>query len=122
MKVDKKRDKLERIVLESQEAAFWDVHRPAPGCVNTTEVDMRKLCRAKRPKKTGLAAGRLHPITFPIPVAGGTAGSLLFSVLEGLSPVEKVAKLKASERKRIKASKAIENLQALELKSKTYIS
>ncbi|VUZ53906.1 unnamed protein product, partial [Hymenolepis diminuta] len=111
MKVDKKRDKLERIVLESQEAAFWDVHRPAPGCVNTTEVDMRKLCRAKRPKKTGLAAGRLHPVTFPIPVAGGTAGKLLFSVLEGLSPAEKVTKLKASEHKRIKASKAIENLQ-----------
>nr|CDS33628.1 regulator of G protein signaling 7 [Hymenolepis microstoma] len=111
MKVDKKRDKLERIVLESQEAAFWDVHRPAPGCVNTTEVDMRKLCRAKRPKKTGLAAGRLHPITFPIPVSAGTAGNLLFSVLEGLSPAEKVTKLKASEHKRIKASKAIENLQ-----------
>ncbi|KAL5109747.1 Regulator of G-protein signaling egl-10 [Taenia crassiceps] len=85
MKVDKKRDKLERVVLESQEAAFWNVHRPAPGCVNTTEVDMRKLCRAKRPKKTGLAAG--------------------------LSPAEKVTKLRASEHKRIKASKAIENLQ-----------
>ncbi|KAL5968277.1 Regulator of G-protein signaling 7 [Taenia solium] len=111
MKVDKKRDKLERVVLESQEAAFWNVHRPAPGCVNTTEVDMRKLCRAKRPKKTGLAAGRLHPVTFPIPVASGSAGNLLFSVLEGLSPAEKVTKLRASEHKRIKASKAIENLQ-----------
>nr|CDS23451.1 regulator of G protein signaling 7 [Echinococcus granulosus] len=111
MKVDKKRDKLERVVLESQEAAFWNVHRPAPGCVNTTEVDMRKLCRAKRPKKTGLAAGRLHPVTFPIPVASGVAGNLLFSVLEGLSPAEKVTKLRASEHKRIKASKAIENLQ-----------
>ena len=28
-KVDKKRDKLERKVLDSQERAFWDVHRPA---------------------------------------------------------------------------------------------
>lgn len=27
-KVDKKRDKLERKVLDSQERAFWDVHRP----------------------------------------------------------------------------------------------
>jgi len=27
--VDKKRDKLERKVLDSQERAFWDVHRPA---------------------------------------------------------------------------------------------
>ncbi|ODM93198.1 Regulator of G-protein signaling 7 [Orchesella cincta] len=31
-KVDKKRDKLERKVLDSQERAFWDVHRPS----NTT--------------------------------------------------------------------------------------
>ena len=28
-KVDKKRDKLERKVLDSQERAFWDVHRPS---------------------------------------------------------------------------------------------
>lgn len=27
-KVDKKRDKLERKVLDSQERAFWDLHRP----------------------------------------------------------------------------------------------
>ena len=27
-RVDKKRDKLERKVLDSQERAFWDVHRP----------------------------------------------------------------------------------------------
>ncbi|KAK6061885.1 domain found in Dishevelled, Egl-10, and Pleckstrin [Cooperia oncophora] len=37
-KVDKKRDRLERQILDSQERAFWDVHRPVPGCVNTTEV------------------------------------------------------------------------------------
>ena len=29
VRVDKKRDKLERKVLDSQERAFWDVHRPA---------------------------------------------------------------------------------------------
>lgn len=28
-RVDKKRDKLDRQVLDSQERAFWDVHRPA---------------------------------------------------------------------------------------------
>ena len=28
-RVDKKRDKLERKVLDSQERAFWDVNRPA---------------------------------------------------------------------------------------------
>ncbi|CAD5210764.1 unnamed protein product [Bursaphelenchus okinawaensis] len=49
-KVDKKRDRLERQILDSQERAFWDVHRPVPGCVNTTEVDFRKLSRAGRPK------------------------------------------------------------------------
>lgn len=31
-KVDKKRDKLERKVLDSQERAFWDVHRPMVCC------------------------------------------------------------------------------------------
>ncbi|VDP92678.1 unnamed protein product [Echinostoma caproni] len=65
-KVDKKRDKLERLVLDSQERAYWDVHRPPPGCVNTTDVDMRKLCRAKRPKKTPC-----RPIHFPIPSGPG---------------------------------------------------
>jgi hypothetical protein len=28
LRVDKKRDKVERKVLDSQERAFWDVHRP----------------------------------------------------------------------------------------------
>uniref|UniRef100_A0AC35UIR0 RGS domain-containing protein n=1 Tax=Rhabditophanes sp. KR3021 TaxID=114890 RepID=A0AC35UIR0_9BILA len=49
-KVDKKRDRMERQILDSQERAFWDVHRPVPGCVNTTEVDFRKLSRSGRPK------------------------------------------------------------------------
>ncbi|KAF3841945.1 hypothetical protein F7725_023896 [Dissostichus mawsoni] len=31
-KVDKKRDKIERKILDSQERAFWDVHRPAWVC------------------------------------------------------------------------------------------
>ncbi|XP_023246159.1 regulator of G-protein signaling 7 [Copidosoma floridanum] len=44
-KVDKKRDKLERKILDSQERAFWDVHRPMPGCVNTTERDIKKAYR-----------------------------------------------------------------------------
>lgn len=48
IKVDKKRDKMERKILDSQERAFWDLHRPAPGCVNTTEVDIRKTMRTKR--------------------------------------------------------------------------
>ncbi|XP_075927521.1 regulator of G-protein signaling 7 isoform X1 [Petromyzon marinus] len=51
-KVDKKRDKIERKILDSQERAFWDVHRPVPGCVNTTEMDIKKSCRMKDPHKT----------------------------------------------------------------------
>ena len=45
--MDKKRDKFERNVLDSQERAFWDVHRPAPGCVHVTEHDIKKLMRRK---------------------------------------------------------------------------
>lgn len=44
-KVDKKRDKLERKILDSQERAFWDVHRPCVGCINTTEMDIKKAYR-----------------------------------------------------------------------------
>lgn len=50
-RVDKKRDKMERKVLDSQERAFWDVHRPVPGCVNTTEMDIKKLSRINRTHK-----------------------------------------------------------------------
>ena len=45
--MDKKRDKVERNVLDSQERAFWDVYRPAPGCVNISEQDIKKLMRRK---------------------------------------------------------------------------
>lgn len=48
IKVDKKRDKMERKILDSQERAFWDVYRPAPGCVNTTEEDIKKTTRTRR--------------------------------------------------------------------------
>ncbi|XP_076062555.1 regulator of G-protein signaling 7-like isoform X2 [Oratosquilla oratoria] len=66
-KVDKKRDKLERKVLDSQERAFWDVHRPVPGCVNTTEIDIKKACRMNKPIKStrhlahAVAGGRISP-------------------------------------------------------------
>ncbi|CAK1554278.1 unnamed protein product [Leptosia nina] len=53
-KVDKKRDKLERKVLDSQERAFWDLHRPMPGCVNTTELDPKKLSRINALKQKRL--------------------------------------------------------------------
>ncbi|CAF4045163.1 unnamed protein product, partial [Adineta steineri] len=55
IKVDKKRDKVERNVLDSQERAFWDVYRPAPGCVNMTEQDIKKLKRRKAPFLTSFS-------------------------------------------------------------------
>ncbi|KAM6273695.1 regulator of G-protein signaling 6 isoform 5-T5 [Porphyrio hochstetteri] len=51
VKIDRKKDKTERKILDSQERAFWDVHRPVPGCVNTTEMDIRKCRRMKNPQK-----------------------------------------------------------------------
>ncbi|GFY73827.1 regulator of G-protein signaling 7 [Trichonephila inaurata madagascariensis] len=57
-KVDKKRDKFERKVLDSQERAFWDVHRPVPGCVNTTEIDLKKAFKVNLlPKYTKSKSG-----------------------------------------------------------------
>ncbi|XP_072218686.1 regulator of G-protein signaling 6 [Leuresthes tenuis] len=51
VKIDRKKDKTERKILDSQERAFWDVHRPVPGCVNTTEMDIRKCRRMKNPNR-----------------------------------------------------------------------
>ncbi|XP_031434619.1 regulator of G-protein signaling 7a isoform X2 [Clupea harengus] len=69
-KVDKKRDKIERKILDSQERAFWDVHRPVPGCVNTTEVDIKKSSRMKNPHKTRKNDIRSHsPTHTPAPEA-----------------------------------------------------
>uniref|UniRef100_A0A3Q2G9J1 Regulator of G protein signaling 6 n=1 Tax=Cyprinodon variegatus TaxID=28743 RepID=A0A3Q2G9J1_CYPVA len=50
-RIDRKKDKTERKILDSQERAFWDVHRPVPGCVNTTEMDIRKCRRMKDPHR-----------------------------------------------------------------------
>ncbi|XP_041929015.1 regulator of G-protein signaling 6-like isoform X1 [Alosa sapidissima] len=51
VKIDRKKDKVERKILDSQERAFWDVHRPVPGCVNTTEMDIRKCRRERNPQR-----------------------------------------------------------------------
>uniref|UniRef100_A0A3B4Z5Q3 Regulator of G protein signaling 6 n=1 Tax=Seriola lalandi dorsalis TaxID=1841481 RepID=A0A3B4Z5Q3_SERLL len=63
VKIDRKKDKTERKILDSQERAFWDVHRPVPGCVNTTEMDIRKCRRMKNPhriKKVGVVNKHCH--------------------------------------------------------------
>lgn len=45
-RVDKKRDKLERKVLDSQERAFWDVHRPVVSLFELASIsgDKTKTC------------------------------------------------------------------------------
>lgn len=91
-KVDKKRDKLERKVLDSQERAFWDVHRPMPGCVNTTEMDIKKAYRH---------GASSH--------GSGSAGAALNN-----NPVEQINRLitlrkQKLERRTIKVSKAAES-------------
>ena len=78
-KVDKKRDKQERKILDTQERAFWDVYRPPPGCVNTTDLDIKKVCKIQNtPSKSSdnlrQAKGKLFKIdrfhvfllTFPL--------------------------------------------------------
>lgn len=37
MRLSKDRKKGEKIVTDSQERAFWRVHRPPPGCVSVME-------------------------------------------------------------------------------------
>lgn len=47
-KVDKKRDKLERKVLDSQERAFWDVYRPMVIMFNSISIFRKFLIRYNR--------------------------------------------------------------------------
>lgn len=56
-RVDKKRDKLERKVLDSQERAFWDVHRPA---VSSVCLSLSVSVIYKLPTQTNTSA-----ISFP---------------------------------------------------------
>ncbi|VDK76050.1 unnamed protein product [Litomosoides sigmodontis] len=82
-RVDKKRDRQERQILDSQERAFWDVHRPVPGCVNTTEVDFRKLSKSGmmmrisgRPKyssSTHVAVASSSNVTLPYSTSAAAA-------------------------------------------------
>ncbi|XP_015118882.1 regulator of G-protein signaling 7 isoform X2 [Diachasma alloeum] len=55
-KVDKKRDKLERKVLDSQERAFWDVHRPMKACRTN-----KPMVKASKHLQLGVAGGRISP-------------------------------------------------------------
>uniref|UniRef100_A0A8C6TYX5 Regulator of G protein signaling 6 n=1 Tax=Neogobius melanostomus TaxID=47308 RepID=A0A8C6TYX5_9GOBI len=84
VKIDRKKDKAERKILDSQERAFWDVHRPVPGCVNTTEMDIRKCRREKNPhrvKKVRNSSDCYQPSPRPLP----EITSSLFSPLRQIS-------------------------------------
>ncbi|XP_045482456.1 regulator of G-protein signaling 7 isoform X1 [Harmonia axyridis] len=105
-KVDKKRDKLERKVLDSQERAFWDVHRPMPGCVNTTEIDIKKACQMNKPihgvKSMTVDSRKMLPST------SGIESSASVDILK-----KQVELLRARlDRRNIKVSKAAESLIA----------
>lgn len=104
-RVDKKRDRLERKVLDSQERAFWDVHRPVPGCVNTTDVDVRKssrVCKALK-MKTNLNC----PNSEPANLNSSEANTSLSTVAGIKAEIERLQKL--LQRRRIKLSKVAES-------------
>ncbi|KAK9889334.1 hypothetical protein WA026_004609 [Henosepilachna vigintioctopunctata] len=105
-KVDKKRDKLERKVLDSQERAFWDVHRPMPGCVNTTEIDIKKACQMNKPIH-GVKSLTIEPRKMS-PSTSGIESNVSTETLK-----RQIDALKARlGRRNIKVSKAAESLVA----------
>uniref|UniRef100_A0A8P0T250 Regulator of G protein signaling 7 n=2 Tax=Canis lupus familiaris TaxID=9615 RepID=A0A8P0T250_CANLF len=57
-KVDKKRDKIERKILDSQERAFWDVHRPVPCSALMACI----LLQPKRIHSTTSCTAYVHPM------------------------------------------------------------
>lgn len=135
-KVDKKRDKLERKVLDSQERAFWDVYRPMvimfnsisifrklfliryntienlynywftllfqPGCVNTTEMDIKKACRTYKP--ISKLNKHLDMTSTDIP---SHSESFLMSSVESLNKEIEILKARL-DRSNIKVSKVSE--------------
>ncbi|XP_017771922.1 PREDICTED: regulator of G-protein signaling 7 isoform X2 [Nicrophorus vespilloides] len=96
-KVDKKRDKLERKVLDSQERAFWDVHRPMPGCVNTTEIDIKKACQINKP---------IHGVKL-VPKLSPSSTELGIKLVENLKKQVGLMRIRL-DRRNIKVSKVAE--------------
>lgn len=45
LRIDRKKDKAERKILDSQERAFWDVHRPV---VSYSQNKEKKKCRKEK--------------------------------------------------------------------------
>lgn len=101
-KVDKKRDKMERQILDSQERAFWNVHRPPPGCVSVTEIDIKKACKAVDASPTIKRKANLWNQESPL-------SSSSISALDGVK--KEVKELREQlHRRRMKTSQASESL------------
>ncbi|KAI3383707.1 hypothetical protein SNEBB_004130 [Seison nebaliae] len=58
VKVERKRDNIERKIIASQERAYWYLHKPPPGTVNTRDVDVRKTMKTQQ-----LVIARLSDLT-----------------------------------------------------------
>ena len=43
IRVDKKRDKQEKKILDSQERAFWDLHRPAVSILKNIYINKKNM-------------------------------------------------------------------------------
>ncbi|XP_071489894.1 regulator of G-protein signaling 11-like [Diadema antillarum] len=52
LRLAKHRKKADRLVLDSQERAFWRVHYPPPGQTNCLETDIRRTCKSSQPVRT----------------------------------------------------------------------
>lgn len=101
-KVDRKRDKMDRQILDSQERAFWNVHRPPPGCVSVTEIDIKKACKA-----VDASPSRKRKINF-----FNDDSPLSLSSMSALDGVKKEVKELREQlhRRRMKTSQASESL------------
>ncbi|XP_020902564.1 regulator of G-protein signaling 7 isoform X2 [Exaiptasia diaphana] len=107
-KVDKKRDKMERQILDSQERAFWNVHRPPPGCVSVTEVDIKKACKTDVSPNTRRKAKLFHT-GMSVLESSSPAAPFHFTALDEVRC--EVQELKEQlHRRRMKTSQASENL------------
>ncbi|XP_064634659.1 regulator of G-protein signaling 7-like isoform X2 [Lineus longissimus] len=51
VRLAKERKKADKVVVDSQEKAFWRIHRPGPGQIKTLEEGMKKNLRSTESKK-----------------------------------------------------------------------
>jgi regulator of G-protein signaling len=80
-----------KVEFYSKQRAFWDVHRPSPGCINTTEMDIKKAYRRGGSK-----------------LGSGSAGQIQSNPIEQMTRQINLLKQKL-ERRTIKVSKVAES-------------